>query len=306
VNSRARARPRPVLSAAAIAAAGVVLAGCAAPPSAADDGRVQVLASFYPLQYVAEQVGGPDVAVANVTPPGAEPHDLELSPAQVRRIGDSDVVLYLDGFQRAVDEAIAARAPAHLVDAADVARLEDHRIAHGDRREVLDPHFWLDPTRLALVADRVADELAAADPEHAAGYAARADALTASLADLDARYARGLADCRHHDLVTTHESFGYLAERYGLHQVGISGLDPDAEPSPARLREVGDLVREDGVTTIFFEALVSPKVAETLAGDLGIIAQVLDPLEGRPADGADYREVMLTNLASLRAALVCA
>src|SRR3954471_22088450 len=118
-------------------AAGAVLAGCAAPASTADDGRVQVLASFYPLQYVAEQVGGPDVDVANLTPAGAEPHDLELSPAQVRRIGDADVVLYLDGFQRAVDDAIAARAPAHLVDAADVARLEDHRIARGDRRASL-------------------------------------------------------------------------------------------------------------------------------------------------------------------------
>lgn len=297
---------------------GMVLGGCAGPTSAAEDGRLQVLASFYPLQYVAEQVGGPDVAVANLTPPGAEPHDLELSPAQVRRIGDSDVVVHLGEFQPAVDEAIAARAPAHVVDAADAARLEDHHAEdehaedeHGPAAPeehghgALDPHFWLDPTRLAAVAEEVGDTLAAADPEHAADYAARADALVASLEELDAQYADGLADCRHDDFVTTHESFGYLADRYGLHQVGISGLDPDAEPSPARLREVGELVREEGVTTIFFETLVSPKVAETLADDLGIRTEVLDPLEGQPADGSDYREVMLTNLASLRAALVC-
>jgi zinc transport system substrate-binding protein len=296
------------------------LAGCSAQGqsgSAAESEGVTVLASFYPLQYVAQQIGGDLVTVDNLTPPAAEPHDLELSPAQVREVGTADLVVYLSGFQNAVDEAVEARAPEHVVDAADAAGLVEHteteeeHAEHADEHDhgATDPHFWLDPSRLAAVGQAVADELAAADPAHADEYAAGALRLGQQLDELDQEMADGLAACQGATLVTSHTAFGYLADRYALEQVGITELDPEVEPSPARLREIGDIVEERGVETLYSETLVSPKVTETLAADLGVQTAVLDPLEGlseeATAAGEDYVSVMRANLAALEEGLVC-
>jgi zinc transport system substrate-binding protein len=315
-------RRHPALLAVPALALPLALAACSSGAAGDDDGTVRVLASFYPLQYVAQQVGGEHVRVDNLTPPAAEPHDLELSPAQVREIGTADVVLYLSGFQSAVDEGVEARRPEHVLDAADVVTLaahasageeaEEHSADDGHDHESLgdlDPHFWTDPNLLAELAGPVAEQLSAADPEHAADYEAGAAALEQTLADLDAEYTESLAACSGATLVTSHTAFGYLAERYGLEQVGISALDPEAEPSPARLREIGAVVQANGVSTLFSETLVSPKVTETLAADLGVATAVLDPLEGLSEDalasGEDYVSVMQSNLETLQQGLVC-
>lgn len=289
----------------AVAAAVALLVGCTAttPGGAGSTTDVQVLASFYPLQYVAQRVGGDLVEVSSLTPPGAEPHDVELSPRQVRTVTEADLVVYLSGFQSAVDQAIAARKPAHLVDAADVVDL----VGAQDATEgATDPHFWLDPHRLRRLAAPVAAALSEADPGHADTYAANAAALEGDLDALDAQFQAGLATCERRAIVTSHDAFGYLAARYSLTQVGISGLDPDAEPSPARLRQIGDVVRATGATTIFSERLINPKVARTLASDLGLQAAVLDPVESVADPSLDYRDVMEQNLTVLRAALACA
>jgi zinc transport system substrate-binding protein len=253
-------------------------------------------------------VGGEHVSAGNLTPPAAEPHDLELSPAQVREVGEADVVVHLSGMTAAIDDAIAARQPEHVVDTAEAAGLESGPNGAGAPAAdsaALDPHFWLDPIRLASVGHQVADELAVVDPDNADDYAANAAALEVELEALDQEYAAGLQACAGATLVVSHEAFGYLAERYGLVQVGISGIDPEAEPSPARLREVRSIVEERGVETLFFEVLVSPKVTQTLADDLGVGAAVLDPIEGRTDEGADYLDVMRANLDALRDGLVC-
>ncbi|MEV0954249.1 zinc ABC transporter substrate-binding protein [Promicromonospora sp. NPDC050249] len=308
------------------------LAGCSTQNTGGSSGEsdgVTVLASFYPLQYVAQQIGGDLVTVDNLTPPAAEPHDLELSPAQVREVGTADLVVYLSGFQTAVDEAIETRAPEHVVDAADAAGLVEHaeeaeeehagetEEEHAEHAEegdehghgTTDPHFWLDPSKLATVGQAVADELAAVDPEHADEFAAGAQRLGQQLDELDQEFADGLAACQGATLVTSHAAFGYLADRYALEQVGISELDPEVEPSPARLREIGDIVEERGIKTLYSETLVSPKVTETLASDLGVNTAVLDPLEGLSEDataaGDDYVSVMQANLAALEEGLVC-
>lgn len=314
---RALTRRRTALAATTLLL-GTALAGCSS--SASDDGRVQVLASFYPLQYVAEQIGGDLVTVTSLTPSGAEPHDLELSPAHARSVGEADLVVYLSDFQPAVDDAIAAREPEHVVDAAAAADLESHddehaEDEHADETEeehaehdhgALDPHFWLDPERLAAVAADVEAQLAAVDPENAETYAERADELVASLTDLDTQLSDGLAQCTDRVVVTSHEAFGYLADKYDFELVGIAGIDPDTEPSPARLREVSDVIEENGVSTIYLESLVSSKVTDTLAADLGVKTAVLDPLEGLIDPETDYRSVMLTNLDVLRAGQGCA
>jgi zinc transport system substrate-binding protein len=283
------------------------LAACA--PATTDD-RPDVVAAFYPLQFVAERVGGAHVDVSSLTPPGGEPHDLELSPSSVARVGDAALVVYLSGFQAATDQAVAATGPDHVVDAADAADLEtgpDGAEPGGPGPGPVDPHFWLDPTRLAAVGHQVAAELAEVDPAHADAFTAAADDLAADLEALDAELADGLATCRGATLVASHEAFGYLAERYGLHQVGISGVDPEIEPSPARLRDVAAVVAAEGVRTLYFEVLVSPDVTRTLADQLGVTTAVLDPLEGMAeGDDRDYLDVMRDNLDALATGLTCA
>lgn len=287
---------------------------------AADDGRTEVLTALYPLEYVTEQVGGDHVTVSSVTPPGVDPHDLELAPATVARF-DGATVVYLSGFQAALDDALAVTSPAHVLDvagpagvhSADDGHTEDE---HGHADETAgthdghahtdgDPHFWLDPARMADVATAVAGELAEADPEHAADYTANADRLGAELAALDQEYADRLARCETRTVVVAHEAYGYLAEAYDLKQVGISGIDPEAEPSPARLAQIGDVVKDAGVTTVFTENLVNPAVAESLAADLGLDVAVLDPLETQADEGHEYPDVMRANLDALTTALRC-
>lgn len=309
-----RTSRRAALLTAALAAPLLAVSACSSGGGADDDGTVDVVASFYPLQMVAQEVGGDRVDVTSVTPPGAEPHDVELSPAQVAAVGDADLVVYQSGFQPAVDDALAQTAPAHVVDATEVADLaatatdhtdDAHSEDDGHDHDGLDPHFWLDPSRMPAVADAVADALAQIDPEGADTYRANAQALAERFTALDEEYAAGLATCERRVFVTGHEAFGYLAQRYDLEQVGIAGLDPETEPSPARLREVGDLVRDEGVTTIFFETLASPKVAQTLAADLGVQTAVLDPIEGLVDDAQDYFSIAEANLDALRVALSC-
>lgn len=294
--------------------AGLVLAACGSGDSAgsSDDGP-SVLASFYPLEYVADQVGGSQATVENLTQPGVESHDLELTGRQVAQVADSDLVLYLRGYQPAVDAAVEQNAGDTAVDVGQLVDLlpadGDDDDEHADDNGALDadPHFWLDPTNLIPIADSLAQDLGQLDPDNAQYYQDNAADLTVRLQDLDESYTTGLADCDRSVFVVSHEAFGYLADRYGLEQVGIAGLDPDAEPSPERMAEVQDVVEREGITTIFYERLVSPKVAETLADDLGIATAVLDPIEGLTDDTADedYFSLMNANLDALRTANGC-
>jgi zinc transport system substrate-binding protein len=294
-----------VAAAAVLTTAGCSTGGGGTGPQADGAARLAVLASFYPLQFVAQQVGGDLVDVTSLTPPGAEPHDLELSPRQVQQVADADVVVVLSGFQPAVDEAVEAQDPAHLVDAAATPAVAAHLSEPTSDEAQPDPHFWLDPTLLAAVATDVAAALAEADPKDATAFQERADGLVADLTALDDEFSAGLATCERRVVVTAHDAFGYLAARYDLEQVGISGMDPEAEPSPARLKEIGEVATAHGVTTLFTEHLLNPKVSETLASDLGITTAVLDPVESQDASGTDYRDAMRQNLTVLREALGC-
>lgn len=306
-------------SIALLAASVLALSGCAAAPSDTSeaDGKLQVAVAFYPFQFVAERIGGSQVAVTNLTPPGAEPHDLELAPQQVAGLAEADLVVIQSGFQPAVDNAVTQVTPKRTVDTATFltflnADAEEHSDAdHAEEADhdhgAHDPHTWLDPTNLAVVAEHVRDALSEARPVASAEFNAKAEALVKDLATLDQDFKSGLAKCERSTFITSHAAFGYLAHRYDLTQVGIRGLEPDVEPSAARIAEVQQIARTEGVTTIFFETLVSPVVSQSIAGDLGLAVDVLDPLEGISADsrGNDYLEVMRANLAALRAANQC-
>ncbi|BCJ70461.1 zinc ABC transporter substrate-binding protein [Catellatospora sp. IY07-71] len=297
-----------VTGAAALLALGTV-AACSDSP-AETSGRTSVVTGFYPLQFVAEKVGGPDTTVVNLAQPGAEPHDMELSPAQVGQVADAGLVLYLKGFQPQLDAAIEQNAADRAFDAGTVtppATGPNHSGAvDEDHAGAPDPHVWLDPTRLAAITGSMANRLAQADPAHAADYARRGNELIAELNKLDGEFAAGLKDCQRREIVTSHAAFGYLADRYRLKQIALTGLTPEAEPTPQQIAAVAAEARKYGATTIFFETLVSPKVAETLAAETGAKTAVLDPLEGLAEGGSgDYLSVMRTNLATLRTALGC-
>ncbi|HEX5740602.1 MAG TPA: metal ABC transporter substrate-binding protein [Pilimelia sp.] len=300
---------------AGVAALAVCGAGCAT--RAADDGdpdKVTAVAGFYPLHYLATRVGGPAVAVTDLAQPGAEPHDMELTPPQLDTVRAAELVVYVRGFQPAVDDAVGARGDRLFDLAAEVPLAplahDDHAAGQeaaggGDHADAgLDPHLWLDPTRYALAGEKLAARLGAVDPPRAATYTANAAAFRAELDRLDGEFRTGLATCARRDVITNHAAFGYLTRRYRLRQVPISGLSPDEEPTPRRLAEVAALAKERKATTIFFETLVSPKVAETVAAQAGARTAVLDPVEG-VGEGEDYLSVMRRNLAALRAALDC-
>jgi zinc transport system substrate-binding protein len=269
-----------------------------------------VVASFFPLAEAAQQVGGDLISVENLTPPGVEPHDLELAPDDIEAIATADVIVYLGGgFQPAVEDAVSQAEDAVTVDALKAVDTNEAPPSEAEEGLTVDPHVWLDPARYEEVVRTVADALSESDPANESTYDANADAYIAKIAALDDDFRAGLADCQRTTIVTSHEAFAYLAESYGLTEVGITGLSPEAEPSAQRLAELKDLVEQKGITTIFAEELVSPKVAETLADEAGITVEVLDPLESltdeQVAAGEDYVSVMRENLAILRGALDC-
>lgn len=299
--------------------------------TSADPGEdgLTVLAGFYPLEWAADRIGGDLASVSSLTPPGAEAHDLELTPQDVGAVSEADLLVYVEGFQPAIDEAAESEAGDSAWDAGQAADLtltaeDDHghgedegaheeEAAHEDEAAhegegTVDPHFWLDPTRLADVGDALADRLAELDPDNAASYEENAAALRADLEALDGEFQEALADCSVDTLVTSHDAFGYLGDRYGFDVVGISGLEPSEEPSAAELAEITDVVQERGVTTIFTETLIDPAVAETVAAEAGVETAVLDPLEGLTDEsaGSDYLEVMRANLETLQQGQSCA
>ena len=316
-------------------AAALLLTGCGSddaagsPPGASaapgDDGPVlQVAASFYPLQWVTQAVAGDRAEVSSLTEPGVEPHDLELSPQQVATAVDADVLVTLQGFQSAVDAAAQERGADGVVDVAPAADLEatpgtpagEAGAEHADEDEEEehahgleeDPHFWLDPVRMSAVAEVVADGLTSADADGADVYAENLASVQEELVTLDGELSDGLATCDSRDLVTSHQAFGYLAERYDLVQRGVSGIGGEEEPSPARLAEVAQFAEEHDVRTIYTETLLSPAVAETVAAETGAQTAVLDTLEGLTdaSPGEDYPSVMRADLETLREGQGCA
>lgn len=271
-------------------AAGIA-AGCDGSKSAGSTGHAQVVAAFYPLAFAAEAIGGRDVDVSNLTPTGAEPHDLEVSPKDVAKVHSADLVLLLGrGFQPQLEDA--AGSGDRVLRLLDTPGLRVR--ANGD------PHVWLDPLRYALIVKRIG---AALDhPRAAATLAGRLHAL-------DRQYRDGLAHCQRRAIVTSHEAFAYLSERYGLRQVAITGLNPEAEPTPRDLARVIETVRRSGATTVFAETLLSRRLADTVARETGARSAVLNPIEGltseQAARGLDYFRLMRANLAALRAGLGC-
>ncbi|MHA5049334.1 metal ABC transporter substrate-binding protein [Streptomyces sp. SD15] len=295
------------------------LSACSSDSSAADDngsGKLDVVASFYPMQYLAEQIGGSHVNVSNLTEPGQEPHDLEISAKQTAQLQEADAVLYLKNLQPAVDDAVAQSEVKTKIDATSLTKLEEHGSEvgghaaehddeHSEEESGLDPHIWLDPVKYAEVAEGVGKAFEKEDPDNAADYQKNTAALVKKLDGLDTQFETGLKNTKTKVFITTHAAFGYLAERYGLTEEAITGLDPESEPSANRVKELETMAKADGVSTVFYETLVSDKTAKTIASDANLKTDVLDPIEGitDKSKGSDYIQVMESNLKALQTAL---
>lgn len=296
-------KSRRVLVAAPLLIAALALSACGTgAPGKNSAGQLTVVASFYPLQFAAAQIGGDHVAVTSLTKPGAEPHDIELTTHDVAMVSTAGLVIYEKGLQGAVDKAAESQSADRSLNVAPAANLT-LRLTSG----ATDPHFWLDPQRYSNVANEIAARLSSADPANKADYEKNAKVFVDKLATISEEFTRGLANCQRRDLVTSHAAFGYLAQRFGMRQVAINGISPDQEPNATELAAVSNYARAHGVTTVYAETLASPAIAATVARESGARVATLDPIEGltKQSAGKDYFEVMRSNLTALRAGQGC-
>ena len=307
---------------ATLIAASLILAACSSTQETATPEvttevateKIQIVAGFYPLAYAAEGVAGDLAEVVSLAGPGVEPHDLELTPGDVAKINDADLVVYIPEFIPALDAVVKTLDQSKVINATQGITLisgdshshegeEAHSEEEGHSDEsATDPHIWLNPSNMVLIGKSIAKALSALTSDSAIDE--NRSSFENGLNALATDYTAKLANCSIKALVVSHEAFGYIANAYGFEQVGISGLSPEAEPSPARLAEVAKIAKAENATTIYYESLVDPKVAKTLADELKITAEMLDPLESPPASG-DYLSVMQQNLDTLVKGQVC-
>jgi zinc transport system substrate-binding protein len=277
--------------------------------------RLQLTASFYPLAFLTERIGGERVEVATLTPAGAEPHIYELTAGDIVKIQRSKLLILNGNFEpwaAKIAENVKGSGVIILKTAEGLATQE--AVLGDDDAEdvgshVSDPHIWLDPTLFRKEADRIAQTLVQIDPAHKDYYALRLRELTSELRALDEDFRSGLNTCERREFVTSHAAFGYLASRYGLIQKPIAGISPEIEPSARAMADISDYVRIQGIPVVFFETMVSPRLSETIARETGAMTLVLDPIEGISDDdkqkGKNYLTVMRDNLAHLQTALGC-
>jgi zinc transport system substrate-binding protein len=280
--------------------------------TATDNPKLQVAASFYPLYFFASQIGGNKVKTVNITPAGAEPHDYEPTPKDIATIDNSKLIVLNGAGLEAWGDKITPDLNANhisVVKATFGITLLNNPDAEEAKNTPYDPHAWVNPITAKTEVENILLGFEKADPVNKDFYDANAAKLNQHLDQIDAEYKEGLSRCRQKSIVTSHAAFGYLAQQYGLTQVPIAGLSPDAEPSAQQLAQIADYAKKNQIKYIFFEALVNPKLSQTIANEVGAQTLVLNPIEGLTNDeiksGKDYFSVLEQNLANLKIALQC-
>lgn len=301
--------------------AAIILSSCRTQPAAT--GKIRVAASFYPLYFFATQIGGDKAEVINITPAGSEPHDYEPTAKDIAKIEQSNLLI-LNGFgleswseniQKNIDpkKTLVVLGSTGIIDGGACGiNTKDYPLPLTEKQKesiCLDPHIWIAPFMATNIVQNILDGFVKADPANAEYYQANAAALKNKLIALDSEYQNGLANCQLKTFITSHDAFGYLAQIYGLRQIAIAGLSPDAEPSPAQLIDVAKTAKAENIKYIFFESLASPKLSQTIAAEVGAQTLVLDPIEGLTkneiAAGDNYFTVEENNLKNLQTALQC-
>lgn len=268
--------------------------------------KVTATASFYPLYEFTKNIGGDKVEVINITPAGSEPHGFEPSAKQLATAYKSDVFIYNGADMETWADNFLKDYKNTIVKSSDnVSLLEISE----DNNNLRDPHFWLDPVAAKKIVDNILAGLIKASPENKAYFTDNANNYKDKLIALDKSFKDGLSECKTDTAITSHDAFNYMANRYDLKLLSISGIDPSVEPDAAKLAEISDLVKSNGINYIFFESLTSPKLAETIANETGAKTSVLDPIGGLSEEsqqkGDSYVTIQQRNLKNLRMALDC-
>lgn len=312
----------------AIVTTGALLTGCGQTTSTVEEGkdRLQVYTSFYPLYDFATKVGGDKVEVTNLVPTGVEPHDYEPSARNIAGLEEADVFIYNGaGMESWADKVLATLETTDLVvveASQNIELLEGHTHSHEEEahdheeehaeeahnhEEGVDPHVWTSIRNAKIEMENIKNAFVEADPENKEYYEANYATYAAKFDALDKEFEESLSQFENRDIIVAHEAFGYLCDAYDLNQVAIEGLNSESEPDPARMKEIVEFAKEKNIKVIFFEELVSPKVAETIAKEIGAQTMVLNPLEGLTQEqleaGEDYLSVMAQNLEALKIAL---
>lgn len=311
-----------------------VVAGCSseAQEPKKEGEKLTVYASVYPLADFAQKIGGDQVEVINIVPTGVEPHDFEPTAKDLAGLSEADVFLYNGaGFEGWVDKAkgMLDQERTEVVDLSkniDLIEYDEHGHddeEHGDEEHDdeghdhdhdhdhdhgdVDPHVWLDPNRAKQQAEAIRTALIKKDPDHQQVYEENYQKLEPHFDELDAKFKEVVKNGKKDTIIVSHDAFSYLADRYGFKQVAISGLSPSDEPSAKKMKEIVDTAKEHDVNYIFFETLVSGKVAEAVKNEVGAEALILNPLEGltkdQEQDGQDYFSLMEANADNLAQAL---
>lgn len=260
---------------------------------------ITVTTSFYPLYFFAKEIGGDKADIVNITPAGSEPHDYDPTPANIVQIEKSKLLILngagLELWGDKIRENLKGKKTVILT-------MEEEKT-------VKDPHVWLSPLLAKKQVEKITQGFEQVDSTHSSYYQGNAKELEDTLDALDKKFKDGLRTCKQKDIITSHAAFGYLAQSYGFNQVAISGLSPDEEPPPSKLAEVAKFAKENTIKYIFFESLVSPKLSQTIAKEVGAKSLVLNPIEGLTPEemqaGKNYSTLMEENLSNLKLALEC-
>ncbi|MDR1355579.1 MAG: metal ABC transporter substrate-binding protein [Propionibacteriaceae bacterium] len=288
------------------------LTGCVTPPPAAE--KPVIVVGMYPLEFIAREVAGPLADIRVLIPPGVEPHDYELTPTQTALLLSADLVFYQSGVSAVIDTVLTGQDMARVVDTATlVAGLpsDSNYQRDGDANPIpgtpLDPHTWMNPANMSVFTTVFTDRLVELLPANTTTIGQASQRLIARLGELDSAWLAALTNCERREFLTAHDAFRYLASAYNLTQLAIAGINPEDEPTPAHLAEVSAAANKFGITTVFYEPLVSRDALSGLANDLGLQLAVLDPLEAitDSSAGNDYLEVMYANMEALRLANGC-
>src|SRR5258708_2142133 len=268
------------------------------------DNKIQVTASFYPMYFFASLIGGDKISVKNITPNGAEPHDYELTPQDIVKIQESKLLVLngeVETWANKIKENLKGKDTQILSAGENLAtgKIEENGVMS------IDPHVWLSPRLAKIESQKIAQNLENIDPTNSNYYKINLTNLENELDKIDKNYKRDLENCETRSFVTSHAAFGYLSKDYGLNQIAIDGLSPDAEPSLQKLVQITNYAKANSVKYIFFESLVSPKLSETIANEVGAKTLVLDPIEGVLNNKDTYLTLMAKNLQNLRIALQC-
>lgn len=279
------------------------------PNQKSPDDKISIVTSFYPLYFFTDQIVGTNAIISNITPPGVEPHDYELTPRDVALLERSDLIIVNGGGLEPWAENISVNMQNKPVTMLFTAGELLSRSVEEDGTKQPDPHVWLDPVLAKKQVEQITQAVISLDPSNAHIYQQNTEHLMQRLDELDTEFRQSLVNCAKTEIVTSHAAFGYLTDRYDLEQISISGLSPDQEPSPQELANVADFARKHSVKYIFFETLVSPRIAETLASEIGAKTLVFNPLEGLTEEeqntDMDYFSVQRENIKNIKIALEC-